>query len=114
MSVRAIVATLRSAIQNRSEAERRERMATFLRFISARRQWKLLPRIVAALAHLEAEAGAPPLAIVVPKPLPDLPEGAEVALSPGLLGGAQVRSGDMLVDTALSTQLTRLSKTLKS
>lgn len=114
MRIRAIAETLRSELADLPATNRRERLTAFLKTLYARRKQKLLPRILAALAQLEAEAGAPPLAVTVAEPFPDMPEGAEVTVSPSMLGGAMVRAGDQMVDTTLSTQLNRLSQTLKS
>jgi F0F1-type ATP synthase delta subunit len=114
MRVRAIAETLVRELSDLPQATRNERLNAFVQTLHARRKMTLAPRIVAALAQLEAEAGSPPLAVTVAQPTPELPPGAEIAVSPRVVGGATVRAGDLMVDTTLSGQLKRLEHALKS
>lgn len=114
MRVRVIAETLMGELPDLPKATRQKRLAAFVRILHARRKMTLVPRIVAALAQLETGAGSPPLFVTVAQPTSGLPEGAEVAVSPRVVGGAAVRAGDMMVDTTLSGQLKRLVHALKS
>lgn len=114
MRIRELARTLRDSVRELPEAQRQERLSMFVRWMVQRRQRKLLPRVVAALSTLETEAGRAPLTMEVAQPISDIPPNAEVSVNPALLGGAAVRSGDDLVDTSLSTQLTRLTQALQS
>ncbi len=114
MRIRALAQMLYDSSVNAGEEMRRERIEAFLKTLARTRQWKLLPRIVASLEHLEAEVGMPYVELRVPDRSLVEPTTAVVVEDPAIIAGASVRSGDSFVDTSLRTQLIRLSQSLKT
>jgi F0F1-type ATP synthase delta subunit len=114
MRIRELASALRESVAHLPPPERAEKFNEFVAWLTLRRRRKLLPRILAALAQLETESGRAPMVVTVPNAAHGMPEGAEVHVSPSMLGGATVRIGDSRVDTSISTQLSRLSHILKS
>lgn len=107
-------------------AERSDVVKAFIMLLHRDRTLKLMPRILEQVQRLEdqknhvtrvkVEVTEQGVAIGVEHKLHDVlgPVATDVSVNPAIIGGAQVKIGDELIDGSIATQLQRLQHHLST